>query len=120
MQADADGLRTDMARCLRAIAGDGSADGSGVEKLISNFCDRAEELKKGFIRDRWDREQEKVDNETPAGLRAEIDALRKELVEKEALMTKHKANVLRWHDECHSVFEAISVVPMPPQKPMPT
>ena len=50
-----------------------------------------------------------------AALRSEVDMLRRELAEKDALLTTHRANVERWLAECHSVQQMATSSTLEPQ-----
>ena len=103
---ESDALRADLAACLRALSGGGEADGPGVEALIAAFMERCTRLQRAFAAEALrDAGAAGDDNQDAAALRAEVDALRRELADKESLLTTHRANVKRWLAECASVQE---------------
>ena len=105
---EADALRADMAACLRALSGDGEADGPGVEALLAAFLERAGRLQNAFAAAAMQQEAGlggADDDSNPAALRAEVEALRTELADKESLLTAHRTNVQRWLAECQSVAD---------------
>ena len=99
---EADALRSDLAACLRALSGDATAEGPGFEALVAAFVGRAGRLQRAFAVAAL-QEECRDDGDEAAGLRAEVDALRVELAEKERLLTSHRANVQRWLTECRDV-----------------
>ena len=96
-------LRADMAACLRALSGDGEADGPGVEARVAAFLERTGRLQQSFAIASM--QQEADDDSNPTALRAEVEALRAELAEKESLLTDHRGNVQRWLAECKTVAD---------------
>ena len=104
---EADALRADLAACLRALAGDGEADGPGVEALIAAFLERSGELQRSFAVAAMQEAAAQPDSgRDVVALRAEVEALRGELAAKETLLATHRTNVQRWQAEAVSVHEA--------------
>ena len=107
---EADALRADMAACLRALSGEGEPDRPGVEALVSAFIDRASSLQRQFAANAM-READDIANTDE--LRADVEALRREIAEKEALLTAHRANTLRWREECLAVQQSTTCAAQP-------
>ena len=114
--AEVSALRSDMAACLRALSGDGAGaeDGAGIEARVAAFIDRANRLHRTFavaaMRELAAGDSDGDGTETVAALRSEVDALRKELSAKVALLGTHRANVQRWRAECTSVSRAAMAI----------
>ena len=114
--AEAAALRTDMAACLRALSGDTEPGGPGVEALLATFVERSTRLQRAFAVAAMREAGRGGDSGNDvAALRSEVDMLRRELAEKDALLTTHRANVERWLAECHSVQQMATSSALEPQ-----
>jgi hypothetical protein len=100
--AETDALRADLAACLRAAAGDENA---GFEALFEAYMKRAEAVRRSFALSaiRAAALAEDEENGDAVALSAEVESLRRELADKEALLTKHSENLRRWSAETLSV-----------------
>ena len=112
--AEVDALRTDMAACLRALSGGTDAQES-YDALVANFVERANGIRRTFaiaaLRHDVARDDASMDANV---LQREVAALRKELIEKEALLATHRENLTRWQAECQAVqtaSEALQDIP---------
>ena len=79
-----------------------------VEALLAAFLERAGRLQNAFAAAAMQQEAGlggADDDCNPAALRAEVEALRTELADKESLLTAHRTNVQRWLAECQSVAD---------------
>ena len=100
--AETDALRADVAACLRAEAGDENA---GFEALMQAYMKRADSVRRHFATTAVLRaaKADDEDNNDAVALRAEVQGLRRELADKEALLAKHGENLRRWSAEVLSV-----------------
>ena len=129
--AQADALRGDLAACLRRMSGEAGPDDEGVEALIAAFLERAGGLQRSFATAslhtaaRGGAEEVSGGSGDVAALSVEVEGLRSELAEKEALLAAHRANLQRWVEECESVEQSAAMtvgmdageLPPPPREP---
>eukprot|EP00966_Prymnesium_polylepis_P211322 4893643-Prymnesium_polylepis.1 len=92
-------MRDEFAACLHFAKGDTPATDS-VDAHIRAFLEAAKGLRQEFVRGAEEAAIADAGSREAADLTREVEQLRRELQQKEALLETHRGRVQRWSEQC--------------------